>query len=282
MEIAGQDDDSSKAQGVRVVDRVIDTLRILASGQDRGVRLTDVVTQTGLSRPTAHRILQALIKGGAAEQDEHTRRYLIGTEMMLMGFARVKFPICVAAEPYLLQLAEELGDTVFLTIRSGCDSVCVDRKIGSYPVKVMSIDVGARRPLGAGVAGVVLLAALPDETVTDICAMNEPRLRQFNLDGSAILERVGETRSRGYAFVPMGVMPGTRALAVPVRNASGATIAAISMTSIAERLPPESVERVVALLAKKATLVARRLDQMESARSSRRAPSSRKKVQPAE
>lgn len=261
-----RDDESSKMQGMRVIDRVIDTLRILAAGQDRGVRLTDVVAQTGLSRPTAHRILQALIKGGAAEQDDRTRRYLIGTEMMLMGFARVKFPICVAAEPYLLQLADELGDTVFLTIRSGCDSVCVDRKIGSYPVKVMSIDVGARRPLGVGVAGVALLAALSDDAVGGICAMNDHRLPHFNLDGAAILERVREARHRGYAFAPVGVMPGTRALAVPVRNAAGATIAAISVTSIAERLPPDDIDRVAGLLAKKAAQLAQRLDQMENAR----------------
>ena len=138
--------------GAQSIRRGLRILRILAIGQEQGVRLTDIVRESGLSRPTAHRILRVLVDEGAVEQDASTRRYMIGQEVSLLGLARTRrFPIRSVADPFLRALAEEVGDTVFLTLRSGHDSICVDRKVGAYPVKVLSIEVGARRPLGVGV-----------------------------------------------------------------------------------------------------------------------------------
>ncbi len=136
---------SKASDGVQSIRRALAILRILAAGQEHGVRLVDVVTSTGLSQPTAHRILRVLIAEGAAEQNPETRRYVIGNEVSLLGLARVaRFPLRAAAEPYLQYLSETLGDTIFLTIANGDDSVCIGRWPGSYPVKVLSIDVGAR------------------------------------------------------------------------------------------------------------------------------------------
>lgn len=132
--------------GAQSVRRALAVLRVLATGQERGVRLTDVVTHTGLNRPTVHRILRVLVEEGAVEQDPATRRYLIGGEVSLLGLARsTRFPIRAIAEPHLRHLSEILGDTAFLTIRNGADSVCIDRRPGSFPVKVLSIEIGARR-----------------------------------------------------------------------------------------------------------------------------------------
>lgn len=68
-------------------------LRLVACGQEHGVRLTDIVNISGLNRPTARRILKTLLVEQAVEQDPLTRRYLIGNELTLLGLARRKrFP----------------------------------------------------------------------------------------------------------------------------------------------------------------------------------------------
>ena len=38
-------------------------------------------------------------------------------------------------------IASKTGNTVFLTIRSGNDSVTIDRRIGSFPIQVLSLEV---------------------------------------------------------------------------------------------------------------------------------------------
>src|SRR4051794_28469852 len=93
MKVPGPTATSSEhADGAQSVRRALAVLRLVASGQDRGVRLTDIAAMSGLSRPTAHRLLKVLIEETAVEQDPATKRYLIGTEMSLLGLARAGRP----------------------------------------------------------------------------------------------------------------------------------------------------------------------------------------------
>ena len=45
------------AEGAQSVRRALAVLRLVATGQDGGVRLTDVAQMSGLTAPTAHRLL---------------------------------------------------------------------------------------------------------------------------------------------------------------------------------------------------------------------------------
>jgi DNA-binding IclR family transcriptional regulator len=262
-----REDDSSS---VRVISRAFEVLRILALGGEHGMRITDVVAYSGLSRPTVHRILQTLIAEGVGEQDASTRRYRVGPEISLLGMSRpAQFPVRAAAEPYLAALADELGDTTFLTIRVGWDSVAIDRKTGSYPVKVLAIDVGMRRPLGAGIAGVMLLAALTPEESDYVCTMNAARLPPDGPSAETIRARVDAARRNGYAYSEVGVLLGTRALAVPVLDADGAVIAALAVAAMAERLAEPELPRLVEAMRDKAALITKRLTEMQRAQRAR-------------
>lgn len=223
--------------------------------------------ESGLSRPTAHRILRVLVEEGAVEQDASSRRYMIGQEVSLLGLARTRrFPIRSIADPFLRALAEEVGDTVFLTIRSGHDSICVERKVGPYPVKVLSIEVGARRPLGVGVGGLALLAFLPDGEARAILKAIEPRLAKHKVSVSALLERVRSARTKGYAYADVGVVFGTRAVAVPVLNHAKEPVAAISVAAIADRLSSARLPSLVSSMQRQAALISKRLAEISRAR----------------
>jgi len=253
---AAADKDTAATAGAQSVRRALAVLRVLATGQERGVRLTDVVSHTGLNRPTVHRILRVLVEEGAVEQDPATRRYLIGGEMSLLGLARsTRFPIRAIAEPHLRHLSEILGDTAFLTIRNGADSVCIDRRPGSFPVKVLSIEVGARRPLGVGVSGLVLLAALPWDEAVEVVRRNTPRLQALHIEPRDLLERARQARTSGYAYAPIGVVPGSRAAAVPVCLPDGQTVAGLAIATITERLPDDRLATVVGLMKERAALL---------------------------
>lgn len=235
------------------------------------MRLTDVVSHTGLNRPTVHRILRVLVEEGAVEQDAGTRRYLIGGEVSLLGLARsARFPIRAIAEPHLRHLSEHLGDTAFLTIRNGLDSVCIDRRPGSFPVKVLSIEVGARRPLGVGVSGLVLLAALPEAEAADVVRRNRRRLQALGIDPAELLGRALQTQAQGYAYAAVGVVPGSRALAVPVRLGDGRTVAGIAIATITERLPEARVGTVVAQMQERAELIGAQATELAARRLERR------------
>lgn len=243
-------------EGAQSIRRALAVLRIVAAGQELGVRLVDVERACGLNRPTAHRILRVLVEEGACEQDPTTRRYLIGGEVALLGLARrARFPLRGLAAPHLRALSESLGDTTFLTIRNGDDSVCVERCVGSYPVKVLSIEIGARRPLGVGVSGLVLLAALPDDEMRAVVRRNRQRLRAMQVDADELLRRAERVRRQDHAFASVGVVPGSRAVAVPVRDPQGGTIAGIAVATITARMPASRVPEVVQAMAVEASAI---------------------------
>ncbi|MET3391602.1 DNA-binding IclR family transcriptional regulator [Variovorax sp. 1140] len=270
--IDGTDAGTAGAQSVR---RALAVLRVLATGQERGVRLTDVVAHTGLNRPTVHRILRVLVEEGAVEQDPATRRYLVGGEVSLLGLARSsRFPIRAIAEPHLRHLSESLGDTAFLTIRNGTDSVCIDRRAGSFPVKVLSIEIGARRPLGVGVSGLVLLASLPPAEAAEVVERNVRRLEALRIEPAELLARAVRVSRDGYAYAPVGVVPGSRAVAVPVRLADGRTVAGLAIATITERLPDARVETVVAQMHERARLIGAQAAELAHRKSARRASAS--------
>jgi len=254
--------------GAQSIRRAVAILRVLATGQERGVRLADVVAVCGLNRPTVHRILKVLGEEGAVEQDPATRRYLVGREVSLLGLARgTRAPVRAVAEPYLSHLAEQIGDTVFLTVRSGADSIGVDRKLGHYPVQVRALDIGARRPLGVGVAGVMLLACLLEDEAADLVRANAQRLARYQLTPARLMDRVRTARNKGYAYADVGIVKGTSAVAVPVFGPDRSALAAISVAAISDRLRPVRASAVAAQMRAQADLVTRRLAQMNRARS---------------
>ena len=244
--------------GAQSIRRVVSILRILASGQESGVRVADITWESQLKRSTVHRMLRVLVDEGLAEQDPTTRRYNLGREASLLGLARRgMFPIRAAADPYLRALSQKVGDSVFLTLRSGLDSICVDRRSGTYPIQVLSVEVGARRPLGVGVGGVVLLGCLPADEATKITSTNARRLAAEGLSVDVVMERVARMQERGYAYTDAGVVPGTRAVSVPVLDASGGALAAISVSTIAARMPPARMRWIVAQLGEQAASISK-------------------------
>jgi len=256
--------------GTQSVRRAIAVLRLVACGQDAGMKLSEVAALSGLSRPTAHRLLGVLVDEGVVEQDATTRRYVIGRETTLLGLARTTgVALRQVAEPYLHALAQQAGDTVFLTVRQGADSVCIGRVLGHHPIQVLSIDVGVRRPLGASVSGIVLWSGLDDAQAARWVHRNTARLAHDQRDADVVLARVQRARQDGYTYAPDGVMPGTSAVAVPVTDEKGEITAAISIAALADRLDARRLPTVLDTMRQQAAMVTRRLEELAQARKGR-------------
>lgn len=236
-------------QGAQSLRRALAVLRIVAETQERGIRLVDLVEGTGFNRPTVHRMLQVLREEGVIEQDSETRRYRVGAELALLGMARGnRFPIRGIAEPFLHELADKVGDTVFLTIRQGCDSIAINRVTGSYAIQVLATETGVRRPLGAGVAGVAILASLPAVQAVDITSRNARRLARLGVSVETLQARVEEARALNYAWAPIGVVPNTSAVAIPILDEHFSPLAAVTVVGMTERLHERRLAGVVAAL----------------------------------
>lgn len=204
-------------------------------------RLADVADSSGLNKATVLRLLDALIEEGFVARDEATRRYTLGDEALMLGMAmQGRDHIRDRARPALLRLAAATGDTLLLSVRSGVESVCVDREFGAYPIRANYLDLGMRRPLGVGAGSLALLAWLPDDEVDAVLSVIAPRMVQryprITLD---LLKReVQQSRQRGYALLLDVVVDQMGGIGVPVFGADGRPVAALSLAALTTRITP--------------------------------------------
>ena len=248
----------SLTEGAQSIRRAAAVLRIVATNGGRGASLSEVVQASGLHKATAHRILRALFDEALLEQDPATRNYRLGVEVFALGAAMgEQFDIKTLAQPSLEALCRETDDTVYLSIRSGFDALCLDMHEGSFPTKTLRLHVHDRWPLGVGAFTVPLLAFLPDAEVAEIVKHNAPRLPdQEQYRPERLLELVRVTRRRGYAVNQILAYPTMCAVAVPVLDWHERPIASLCVTAIISRMGADRQARIVKRLWEEAHRIA--------------------------
>jgi DNA-binding IclR family transcriptional regulator len=238
-----------------------------------GLRLSDLEKASGLKRPTVHRILGVLIQHGLVEQEFETRKYRLRPECSFFNpnLDRRTAELRQYCQSGLRELAKETGDTALLMIQSGTSAVCVDRLTGRYPHKPLTVEIGTRRPLGIGAGGIVLLSAMNPREADALVASLRNRITKYpNSSIRSISLAVHAARANGYAFSDGYVRSNVRALAVPVRDSAGETIAALCLAAIFDRIKPGAIGRLVETLIRHRTTIERTIRQAEKAQSLKR------------
>jgi DNA-binding IclR family transcriptional regulator len=198
--------------GVGVLDKA---MGVLAAVERAPCSLAELVTATGLSRPTAHRLAVALEAHGLVRRDEDGR-FCLGLRLIGLGHeAAEAVPVWAAARPALAWLHEHTGESVQLYVRDGDTRVCVESIESARELRTI-VPVGARLPLAAGSAGTVLAGGAT---------------------GKAWVQSVAE-REEGVASV-----------SAPVHDASGRVAAAVSVSGPIQRLTRKPGVKYGALVA---------------------------------
>jgi len=232
-------------QGTQVVNRIASLLREVAQRNDQGARLVDLCKATQLEQPTAHRLLRALAAEGLIRQQPDTKRYQLGMLVSELGLVvQTTLDVRALARKALEQIASYTKDTVYLLIQSRYESVCLDRLEGSYPVKVLTLDVGGRRPLGANASGVCILGSLPPSEMEDILRHNTASYSKHeSLNEAQVRTYIQEFKDNGYADV--SIAPGTRTVGLPIKGPNGRPIAAIAVAAVEGRMQSPRREEIV-------------------------------------
>lgn len=241
---------AAKPSGTQTIQRAALLVRLIASRSRTGMRLADVVQHAKLQRPTAHRILKCLVEEGFLMQAADSHLYLLGPLIFELGLASSpQFNLPAICRPSLQRIADKTGDTVFLSVRSGHDSVCIDRQEGAFPIKALTLEIGARRPLGVGAGGLALLLKLSDDAIDEIVRANAKRLGAFHkLTVPALHKALKRSQQLGYALNDTHITAGATTLGLPIVNRYDHPFAALSMAAISSRMLPQRQAELVALL----------------------------------
>lgn len=255
-----------KADGAQALDRALTLLRLIGARSKHGLRLTEIVAQSGLTKPTVHRMLRALERNGFVEQNPATRLYHLGPEAFVLGvLATERFGIHRAAAGALARLSAASQDTVFLSVRRDSHAVCLERQEGSFPIKTHVLNAGDRHPLGIGAGSLAILSAMDDAEVEAVLEQNAAEMAASypTFSPELLRDEVAVTRGQGFAFNPGRLLAGSWAVGVAVLDAGGSCLGALSISAIESRLGEDRRTELAALLKDEAQRLSQRLARPE-------------------
>lgn len=238
--------------------RAVSVLRALGAG---ACRVSELGKSLGYTQATTHRLLQQLVGEGLVEQLADKRYALSVGLFELAARAGERGGLRSQFRPALLRLGAALGDSVFLLVRAGFDAMCLDRWEGPFPIRSFTGDIGGRVPLGVGQGSMAILAHLPDAEREEVIKHNVPRLVGMGqIDGVYLRTEAAKVRRQGYADTNSGLIDGMSGVGVPVFDARGEVVAALSIGTLTARLKGERLQVVVDLLRREADALSRQIN----------------------
>lgn len=240
-----------KANGggtIQSVTRALYLLELLAK-ETSTISLSELSQKANLKMATAHRLLTTLMNRGFVEQDSMTLRYRLGIKVFEIGNAALLInDLRSIARPFLKQLAERVNETINLAVLDGTEVVYIDQLESTNMVIVkMFARVGSRGPAYCTGTGKVLLAGLAVEELRkrfqgiEFVKFTESTIT----DMERLIEALLKIKKDGYALDFSERDPGVICIAAPVFNFEGRVQAAISVSTPAQRITEERIEKEI-------------------------------------
>jgi DNA-binding IclR family transcriptional regulator len=240
-------------RGLRVL-QLFDRARPLLSAAEMARALA-------IPRSTTFRIAQTLEFLGFLQRDGE--RFRVGPAVLRLGFEYIaSLEVTDLARPVIERLRDETGLSSQLVIRDGREVIVV-LKASPPSTFATNVTVGTRMPAHATILGRVLLADANDDALRKLYPeATLPQVSPSSPSTLADLRRLlREDRARGYAVSESFFEQGVSAIAAPVRDESGSTVAAISVTAQRPKLEPAELrDRLVKQVVGAAAELSRRLN----------------------
>lgn len=186
--------------GVGVLDKAFTIVDALEAGPRS---LNELVTATGLSRATAHRLAVALETHGMVRRDDEGPSGPLSGRQVRFALGLRLLPLAELARPALERLRDETGESAQLYVRQQGSRVCVLSLESPHGLRTI-VPLGATLSLDRGSAGRVL--------------------RGQDVGRRGWIESVEERE------------PGVASVSAPVRDAHGNVLAAVSVSGPINRM----------------------------------------------
>lgn len=225
-------DDGRRLRPVRSLLRALDVLEGLVHSK-RPLAVGEIATRTGLSRTAAYNILTTYEIRGLVRRDSQNR-YMPGWGLFELGqHVRSESTLSDAARPVVEELADRTGETVLLGVLDQESVIYVEKAESRRSIRMVEAP-GHRLPLHESATGLVLLAH----------ASQAFRDRYSSrVDSPSSLDDVTrQIRTQGYAISVQDPDPDLTSAALPVSDAHGEPIAALTVAGPASRLTRARIE----------------------------------------
>ena len=215
---------------------------IEAFGMKKGpLTVTQAAEITGHTKGSVRRSLLTLCRLGYATQDGYS--FVLAPRALRLGYAYVvSDPLTKVAQPILEITSERTQESASIAVLDLQDAVFVARSTHRRSLS-SGLGVGSRLPAYCSATGRVLLSGRPPAEVRFMLnRMARPALTPHTLTTiTSIMKEIEFVGRHGYAIIDEELEIGIRSIAVPIRNARGEMVAAMSLSVSTSRMTREGV-----------------------------------------
>ena len=214
------------------VQRVVSLMETMLE-TDGDISIRELAQRTGVPKSTVQRLLNSLETSGWVDQDEKTQNYHIALRFLSFADAwRLKLELTRQARRVMNEQCAQTHQTILLLVQEGVQGICLHKVEPERTIKLVA-EVGKAFPLYAAACGKILLAFAPPSFQEEI--LSSP-LKSYTpktiTDPSALREEIRKIRREGCAISFEEMTLGAAEIAVPLLNAQGDLVAALSIAGL--------------------------------------------------
>jgi len=225
---------------VQSLERGLSVIRAF-DGDNPRLTLSEVAQRTDLTRAAARRFLLTLQRLGYVRSDG--KHFELRPRILELGYAYLSsLGLPEVAMPHLEQVVAEVQLSSSVSVLDDQDIIYVAR-VMTRRIMSVNINVGTRLPAVSTSMGRVLLAGLEEDELNEYLdrAALVAHTSTTVVDREALRAVIAEAREAGWAMVDQELELGLRAIAVPIRDAEGKTIAAMNLSAPAVAVTADEV-----------------------------------------
>ena len=240
------------------------TLRLFAlleliAGKDQFVSLQGLVEETGLPKPTLHRMLQQMEGAGLLLRQGGGRYYGTGTRLRRLAENLLLNSTQHGARHAVLRgLVDEVGESCNITALSGDEVVYLDRVETPEPLRFY-LRPGSRVPVHCSASGKIILSQLSAAQRRKLLAHAPLKAYTSNTltDLESLEADVKRARRDGFAVDDEEYLPGLICVAVLVDTGTERSNMAVAVQAPVMRLTPDKALQLLPSLQRAATALGR-------------------------
>ena len=251
---------------MKSLEKIIKILDYL-SDVERGAGITELSLELNLPKSTVHRILKNLSRYSVVEKENETSRYKIGLRLLKYSNSLLRsFDLRQIVKPILKKACNETQETTFLTVWRNNQGLCIDSISSSRNTNThLFVEIGREMPLHCTASSKILLA---NQSIEDIKRIIDKKnfLRYTPntiTDHEKLLIHLLGIKNKGFAVCDEELEEGIKAIAAPIKNIKGKTIASITITGLAKRMSSSNMERLIKIVTNSAQEISKKLGYKE-------------------
>jgi DNA-binding IclR family transcriptional regulator len=222
----------------------------------------DMAAALGYHKSSVQRLLTTLEKEGFLSKVAPRRsEYRLGPDILYLGnVAEANLDLRSVARPVMVELVRRTRETCYLCVADQGRCLYIDKAECSQPIRIIH-QVGQRNPMHCTGVGKALMSGMDDGAIDRLIAAQglSAHSRNTITDRNRLRQEIEAVRRTGVALDNEELDLGVKCVAAPIKNRTGAVVAAISLSGPAQRFPAAAIRRFEGEIKKAAMEISRTL-----------------------